>query len=118
MTKEKKIGDKIMYLRESLGLKRPELGERLGIEYQTLYKYETNQRMPDLGVINRLAHYFGVSTDYLLGNEVGVPEADKRRIDVRHICDEIDLYLHGDPLPEEEKQRLRLAIRVLFPYSN
>ena len=116
MTAEGKLGDKILSLRKSLGLKRPEMGERLGIGYQTLYKYETNQRMPDLGVINRLAHYFGVSTDYLLGNDE-TARSDKRRIDVRRLCDEVELYMDGYPLEDEGKERLRLAIRILFPYT-
>ena len=117
MTEKIKLGDKLANLRKSMGLKRPEMGERIGIGYQTLYKYETNQRMPDPAVINRLAHFFGVTTDYLIGDGDQASHWANQRIDVRRLCDDVDLYLNGDPMSEENKEKLRLAIRILFPYK-
>jgi transcriptional regulator with XRE-family HTH domain len=38
------------------------------LEQSAYGKYELGQRQPSLGVLQRLSNYFGVTTDYLLGN--------------------------------------------------
>ena len=114
MTAEGKLGDKILSLRKSLGLSRPELSEHLGIDYQNLYKYETNQRMPNPDVINHLARFFGVTTDHLIGDPDQIPFMEKQRIDVHRICEQVELHLDGDPLSDEDRDKLRMAISILF----
>lgn len=63
----KEFGDIIKTLREEKGLTRDELAKRMNITYSALSKYETNNRFPDKETLNRIADYFGVTTDYLLG---------------------------------------------------
>lgn len=57
---------KLKYLREQANLTREQLAKILNITYQTLSKYETNQRQPDLITLKKIATYFNVTTDYLL----------------------------------------------------
>ena len=114
MTEKIEFGDKLVRLRKSLGFSRPELSERLGIDYQNLYKYETNQRMPDPDVINHLARFFGVTTDHLIGDPDQISLADKQRFDVHLICEQVELHLDGDPLSDEDRDKLRMAISILF----
>lgn len=42
-----------------------------GISYVTFYKYVTGKMTPGIENLGKLADYFGVSTDYLLGREKG-----------------------------------------------
>lgn len=57
----------IRELREAKGISRNELADFLGISLSSLGYYERNERIPDADIIARLAAYFEVSADYLLG---------------------------------------------------
>lgn len=57
---------KLRYLREKANLSRKELADLLNISYNTISKYETNERQPDLRTLRSIARIFNVTTDYLL----------------------------------------------------
>lgn len=57
----------IKELREAKRISRNELADYLGISLSSLGYYERNERIPDADIVVRLAAYFGVSSDYLLG---------------------------------------------------
>lgn len=61
------IGIKIQNLRKQANMSQFQLGKVLGIAASTLGMYETGKREPSLKVLNKIANYFNVSTDYLLG---------------------------------------------------
>ena len=63
------IGDQIKSLREQHKLDRYELAEKIGVSYHTIAKYETAERTPPPDILEKLADFFGVSTDYLLGRK-------------------------------------------------
>lgn len=63
----KSIGERIKYLRISKGINQEELGKKLGLVKSTISMYENNKSTPDADMLTRLADYFGVSIDYLLG---------------------------------------------------
>ena len=42
-----------------------------GISYVTFYKYVTGKMTPGIENLVKIADYFGVSTDYLLGRKTG-----------------------------------------------
>ena len=63
------IGNRIKLLREELGLKQDELAKALNISPSSIGMYETNKREPNNEITIKLADFFGVSTDYLLGRE-------------------------------------------------
>ena len=64
------IGQKIMKLRGEIGLSQEELAEKLDVSRQTVSKWELDQALPQIDKIIFLAQFFGVSTDYLLIDEV------------------------------------------------
>lgn len=61
------LGARIRLLRDKNKIERQQLADGIGITYHALSKYETDEREPDFGVLLKLADYFNVSTDYLLG---------------------------------------------------
>ena len=61
-------------LREEKGITQKELGEILRISPSAIGMYETSRREPDYGTLKRIAHFFDVSIDYLLGNEEITPK--------------------------------------------
>ena len=65
------IGEKIRKLRRDKNLTQEEVAQHLGISFQSVSKWERNDGYPDITLLPALAHYFGVTTDELLGvNEI------------------------------------------------
>ena len=60
--------DRLIGLRENMGLSKNKTAEALNIDRSRYGKYELGQREPDYETLQLIANYFGVSTDYLLGN--------------------------------------------------
>ncbi|OQA71367.1 MAG: HTH-type transcriptional regulator ImmR [Firmicutes bacterium ADurb.Bin248] len=67
------LADKILQLRRSNGWSQEELAERLNISRQSVSKWESAQSIPDIGKILELSQIFGVTTDYLLKDEIEKP---------------------------------------------
>ena len=61
------LGEKIAEQRKKLRLSQEELAEKLNISQKSISKYELGNRKPQYKVLVRMAEYFGVTTDYLLG---------------------------------------------------
>ncbi|SHJ13279.1 helix-turn-helix domain-containing protein [Desulfofundulus thermosubterraneus] len=61
------LGERLAYLRNQRGLSQAELARLLHMGQSTIAMYEKNRRSPDNQSLKRLADFFGVSTDYLLG---------------------------------------------------
>lgn len=61
------IGDKIRELREEKDIKQKDLASFLGISPSTVGMYEQNRRTPDSEMILKLANFFNVTTEYILG---------------------------------------------------
>lgn len=64
------LAEKITILRKKNGWSQEELAEKLGVSRQSVSKYESAQSMPDLEKILTLSRIFGVSTDYLIRDEL------------------------------------------------
>ena len=69
------LADKIIELRKKSGWSQEELAEKLGVSRQSVSKWEGAQSVPDMGRIVQLSELFGVSTDYLLKDEMEAMEA-------------------------------------------
>lgn len=59
---------KLKQLRYENNLSLRDLGQHLDIPYSSLGKYERGDQQPNLENLVKIANYFNVSTDYLLGN--------------------------------------------------
>lgn len=56
-------------LRAQKGVSQSELARYLGVARSTVCQYEANRREPDNETLSKLADYFGVTVDYILGRE-------------------------------------------------
>ncbi len=59
--------NRIRDLREDRDLRQSDLAERTGIDQRTISNYETGKTSPDAYALIKLADFFGVSIDYLVG---------------------------------------------------
>lgn len=64
------LAEKIINLRKKNGWSQEELAEKLGVTRQSISKYEGAQSIPDLDKILKLSEIFGVTTDYLIKDEL------------------------------------------------
>lgn len=64
------LADKIIKLRKQFGWSQEALAERMNVSRQSVSKWESANSIPDLNKIIMLGEIFGVSTDYLLLDEI------------------------------------------------
>ena len=64
------LADKIINLRKKAGMSQEELAYQLGVSRQAVSKWEGAQSIPDINKIIDMSALFGVSTDYLLKDEI------------------------------------------------
>lgn len=64
------LAEKIMTLRKRFNWSQEELAEKLDISRQSVSKWEVGATIPDLDKILKMSEIFGVSTDYLLKDEI------------------------------------------------
>lgn len=63
------LGERLSILRQSKGLSQTQLAERIGVQKQSVSNWENNNIMPSVDMLEKLADFFSVSTDYLLSRE-------------------------------------------------
>lgn len=61
------IGNILKQLRVEKGLTIAKAAETFGVATRTYSSYELEEREPNLALLNKLADFYNVSTDYLLG---------------------------------------------------
>ncbi len=61
------FGERLRQLRQTRRLFQKELAEALGTSRNTVASWEAGHRTPEMAAAQRLADYFGVSLDYLVG---------------------------------------------------
>lgn len=65
----KGFGDRLLELRRGAGLTQKQVADALDIHSVTYLHYEKDQREPPLELLVRMAAFFDVTTDWLLGIE-------------------------------------------------
>lgn len=86
--------NRIRDLREDRDLRQIDVSEAIGIDQRTLSNYETGKTNPDSFAIIKLADFFGVSADYLIGrtneNKITADEIIKKIDRLRLALDDIE----------------------------
>ena len=67
------LADKIIALRKKAGWSQEELAQQLNVSRQSVSKWEGAQSVPDLEKVLQMSRIFGVTTDFLLKDEVEIP---------------------------------------------
>lgn len=89
--------NRIRALREDRDLRQTDVAKATGIDQQTLSNYETGKTNPDSFAIIKLAEFFGVTCDYLLGvterNLLNADEALKEIDDIKKRLDDLKKFI-------------------------
>lgn len=100
------LADKIIRLRKKNGWSQEELADKMNVSRQAVSKWESAQTIPDLEKVLQLGTLFGVTTDYLLKDEIEDEEFtdDSSKHTIKRISiDEANTYL---------EQRKRASWRI------
>ena len=89
-------------LREQKKLTRKELSEFTKASHDQIYNWETGRGEPDASTLSRLAEFFGVTTDYLLGR-VASPADELVPITTEPLDPSIERIGYTDPSPAAQK---------------
>jgi transcriptional regulator with XRE-family HTH domain len=116
-----KYGNRIAHLRDEQRLTQEELAQKLGINRAALSHYENNRREPDYATIQRVADFFHVTVDFLMGRTQEatsvLTEEVKEFVDELELSDEallqkFSLMIDGERLTPEEAKRFIAFIRA------
>lgn len=98
------LGDRLRQLRNSRGLTQREVAEKLDIGVSTLGMYEGGRREPDLETLKRLARFYGVTMDYLTGNDTELSPKDQLL--------QLGAYLRGSGATEEDVEMIMQLLEM------
>lgn len=68
------MADKLIELRKKNGWTQESLAARLGVSRQAISKWESAQSVPDLKNLEKMGQLFGVSTDFLIKDEMDMAD--------------------------------------------
>ncbi|WP_406946717.1 helix-turn-helix domain-containing protein [Lactiplantibacillus plantarum] len=109
----------IKKLSSDQGISLKQLALHLGFGENTIYRWNTKK--PTIDKLQKVADYFDVSTDYLLGRTdkkryYELTEKDQRDIgkEVDHMLSGLDsnaeVNYYGEPMTDEDKEKMRVAM--------
>ena len=101
----------IKRLRKQLGISQETLSEILDVSQQTISKYENQKRVPDLQMLIRLAEFFHVSLDDLVGRTSFIP-CGSETLSYGTILNVSDLSLESRQKLIEYKELLKRSERL------
>lgn len=94
------FGRKLRQLRRNRNMSAEELGAKFGLSKTTIWGYEQGYRIPDMETITKMAEFFNVSVDYLVGHNL-------EQTNARNILSRRDLTWDGVPLDEDDLEKVK-----------
>ena len=111
-------GERLKGLRKERNMTIEDLSTALGFPRSTYAGYETEKRKPSIETIIRLAEFYNVSTDYILGLS---DDRDPKKVEnnIKEYLKKEGLNWDGRPLSDEElkpiKEILEIVVRDRLP---
>ena len=112
------IAERIKELRNLKKISQNELAKHLQVSQQTIGAWEVGRTEPSIEFTNKMADYFNVTADYLLGRtnvKSAHSAADEK--DLKEFLDqnlESGMRYDDQELTEEDKERLKIALTQIF----
>lgn len=103
--------NRLKLLRDEKKLLQEELGEIVGVSGRAIGNYETEKRDMSTDIQKKLANFFGVTIDYLVGNSD--ERNPKSSIDESLLKIGLDMKKYTPPTEEQKKQIEEFAKYVL-----
>jgi transcriptional regulator with XRE-family HTH domain len=97
--------ERLTKLREERNLSKTFMGKLVGVTRQAYSKYEEGKSEPDMKTIGKLASFFGVNVEYLIGETDDPTPVNSK--------DTVSTAFHDyDNLTDEEKEYLERQLEI------
>ena len=106
------LADKIISLRKKAGWSQEELAEQLGVTRQSVSKWEGAQSVPDMDKVVQMSRLFGVTTDFLLKDEI--EEQAAAPAEEESVLRRVTMVQAADYLARRKAAAPRIAFAVLL----
>lgn len=73
------LGQKLKEIRKRFGLSQEQLAEIMNVSRQAITKWENDGGLPDVTNLQELSKVFGITVDYLLNDQNGLPSLSMRK---------------------------------------
>lgn len=108
------LADKIIDLRKKAGWSQDELASKLNVTRQSVSKWEGAQSIPDMERIVRMSRLFGVTTDYLLKDELETEEFSSADADTGTSLRRVSMEQASNYLALRKAAAPRIALATLL----
>lgn len=95
-------------LRTKRGLSQATLSKELNLAQQTYGHWETGRTQPDHETLVKLANYFNVTTDFLLGSNNNIAKHNKETL----LKDDLHLLNQIKNLPPDKREIVDTIIKI------
>lgn len=92
-------------LRQLNSVTQNQLAEAIGVTQQSINKYENHKIEPEIEILIRMADFFNVSVDFLIGHQVSGNENEFRLTN-----DEVKLVSHYRQLTLSQQESIRMVM--------
>lgn len=96
------LGSRLKKLRVTKKLTQKQLAEHIKVTHVSISGYENGNRYPDTDTLQRLADYFDVTTDYLLGRSDEPRMSEPEEFDAFANNKELERWYKDLPNSKEE----------------
>lgn len=98
-------------LRLKKGMSQSELGKIIGVSPSTIGMYEQERRIPEVNTLKKLASFFNVSIDYLLGGDTTISTND-----MNQFLSQAQIIFDGNAVNLSDKDRdiLEQSLKIAF----
>ncbi|MGM9636520.1 MAG: helix-turn-helix domain-containing protein [Eubacteriales bacterium] len=100
------ISENIRKYRRERNITQEQMAQAIGISPQSVSKWECGDGYPDITLLPRIANYFGITIDTLMGNDDTGPKEDFQR-NIKEKSEE-----------QDKEERLQRTIEYYRKYSN
>lgn len=112
------LSDNLKKIREERKITKKELCEKTGISERAYLTYEFGEREPKISVIEKLADFYGVTTDYLLGREPAVEVDIVDLVATTADFTELEKDFFGLYISYDREQRLKFLSDIFKKLKN
>ena len=110
--------NRLKELRSEKGVSQKEVALHIEKTPQAYSLYEKSLRDPDSDTLIKLADYFGVTTDYLLGQDdsrsASMDEENKKPADLKKILENQQVMFDGEIVTEDDKELVKRMLEKMY----
>lgn len=103
------LGNNIRELRNRNKLSQSELSKLMHVSQQTVGSWETGRAIPGSDTLDKLADYFDVTTDFLLGRKA----KKDSEVDLDEMLDNAHSF-NGKPLDDHDRKVIRGILKAFL----